>query len=226
MKFGIISDLHMEFDTAPRPTVQYSINPLPDVFYLCAGDIHPDPYVREKFIEQFNGNILHVLGNHDFYGGNFENQTDLVQTTVGDLKIAGTTLWTDLSDAEQYQNYVMNLADGRYIDYLDYDIYNETHQRQKKALFNSGADIFVTHHCPSYLSVDGKYKGSPVNSAFATELASEILSMPKPPKLWVHGHTHDEFDYMIGTTRVICHPRGYPSERNNYWDYEPKIVEL
>jgi len=28
-------------------------------------------------------------------------------------------------------------------------------------------------------------------------------------KLWTHGHTHHEFDYMIGECRVVCNPRGY-----------------
>jgi hypothetical protein len=27
--------------------------------------------------------------------------------------------------------------------------------------------------------------------------------------LWIHGHTHDSFDYTVGGTRVLCNPRGY-----------------
>jgi hypothetical protein len=27
--------------------------------------------------------------------------------------------------------------------------------------------------------------------------------------LWVHGHTHDSFDYVVNGTRVVCNPRGY-----------------
>ena len=27
--------------------------------------------------------------------------------------------------------------------------------------------------------------------------------------LWVHGHTHDSFDYHVGRTRVLANPRGY-----------------
>jgi predicted phosphodiesterase len=50
--------------------------------------------------------------------------------------------------------------------------------------------------------------------------------MKKPPKLIVHGHTHDPCDYMIGETRVICNPRGYPAEHPWYENYQPKIVEI
>ena len=44
-------------------------------------------------------------------------------------------------------------------------------------------------------------------------------------KLWVHGHTHDEFDYKIGITRVVCNPRGYPKEKSN-WHFKLEYLEL
>lgn len=33
-------------------------------------------------------------------------------------------------------------------------------------------------------------------------------------KLWVHGHMHNASDYVIGDTRVVCNPKGYPGEKN------------
>jgi hypothetical protein len=102
----------------------------------------------------------------------------------------------------------------------------ETHEAHKFFLFNSEADIIVSHHTPSLQSVHEKYRGSPFNPSFSNNLDEQILAMKKPPKLWIHGHTHDEFDYMIGETRVVCHPRGYKGERDNYRNYAPKIVEI
>jgi hypothetical protein len=102
----------------------------------------------------------------------------------------------------------------------------ETHQAHKHFLLNSGADIIVSHHTPSFQSIHPKYIGNPVNKSFSNNLDEEILAMKKPPKLWIHGHTHDSFDYMIGETRVICHPRGYRGEHRNYHEYLPKIVEV
>ena len=29
------------------------------------------------------------------------------------------------------------------------------------------------------------------------------------PVLWVHGHTHNSFDYQVGNCRVVCNPRVY-----------------
>jgi Icc-related predicted phosphoesterase len=28
--------------------------------------------------------------------------------------------------------------------------------------------------------------------------------------LWIHGHIHTSSDYVIGGTRVVANPRGYP----------------
>ena len=62
MKFGIFSDLHMEFEP-------WFFEPDPDVFYLNAGDTHPQYLMRDYFFSLFkNDNLFSVMGNHDFYG--------------------------------------------------------------------------------------------------------------------------------------------------------------
>jgi hypothetical protein len=30
--------------------------------------------------------------------------------------------------------------------------------------------------------------------------------------LWIHGHTHYNVDYVIGSTRVLTNQRGYPDQ--------------
>jgi Icc-related predicted phosphoesterase len=52
---------------------------------------------------------------------------------------------------------------------------------------------------------------------FGSTLWSDMdeLILEHQPCLWIHGHTHESFDYEIGKTRVICNPRGYaPIEIN------------
>lgn len=46
-----------------------------------------------------------------------------------------------------------------------------------------------------------------LNACFVSDLEARILRWQ--PQLWMHGHTHDSFDYRIGATRVIANPRGY-----------------
>lgn len=71
-----------------------------------------------------------------------------------------------------------------------------------------GNYIVVGHHCPSELSVADVYKGNMLNAAFRSSLDDFIEARPQI-KLWLHGHTHYNFNYWIGETRVVCNPRGY-----------------
>jgi hypothetical protein len=32
------------------------------------------------------------------------------------------------------------------------------------------------------------------------------------PAVWVHGHTHRSRDDVVGRTRIISNPRGYPDQ--------------
>lgn len=74
-----------------------------------------------------------------------------------------------------------------------------------------GKTIVITHHGPHYKSTHPRYAGDLTNAAFVSNL--EVLIMEYQPSLWVHGHVHDSFDYMVGNTRVIANPRGYPRNR-------------
>lgn len=77
--------------------------------------------------------------------------------------------------------------------------------------------VVVTHQGPSWQSVAECYKGQPLNGAYVSDLDERIHDAE--PDVWIHGHTHHSFDYMIGNTRVICNPRGYdPMELNPTFD--------
>ena len=44
-------------------------------------------------------------------------------------------------------------------------------------------------------------------------------------RLWVHGHTHDTFDYLVKGTRVICNPRGYAKDGvNENLRFDPNLT--
>ena len=84
-----------------------------------------------------------------------------------------------------------------------------------------GVTVVVTHHAPSPRSIAAKFHNDPLNPAFVSNLDALICNYE--PALWIHGHMHDSFDYMIGRTRVICNPRGYfPDQLNPRFD--PSLV--
>ncbi len=70
-----------------------------------------------------------------------------------------------------------------------------------------GPSVIVTHHLPGSRSIAARFQGSSLNPAFASAL--EWLIERSEPLLWVHGHTHSSCDYHIGTTRILCNPKGY-----------------
>jgi Icc-related predicted phosphoesterase len=70
-----------------------------------------------------------------------------------------------------------------------------------------GPTVVVTHFAPSRRSIHPRFEGSPINACFVSDLESCIRRWQ--PALWLHGHTHDSFDYRIGATRVLANPRGY-----------------
>lgn len=227
IKIGILSDLHMEFDKNNES--RWDFVPQDGVLYICAGDIDSARGRRHAFLERHAGHMLHIMGNHDFYGYPLTDGK-FIDTTYKGLKIAGATLWTDLSikgaGGAAWFNYNRGLVDSRFIEFLTYENYTATHERHKKFLLGSGADIIVSHHCPSTLSTAPQFIGNILNNCFVNSMEEEIMSLPKPPKIWICGHTHHKHEYMLGETRVICHPRGYPGEIPGNETYEPMIIEV
>jgi predicted phosphodiesterase len=149
----------------------------------------------------------------------------------------GATLWTDMNkqDPETMNGIRFYINDYRHIKYFS-EKFNTTlrispemtveKHKESLAYFKEYLElnpdkkvVVVTHMAPSSLSVAERYKNeSLTNSAFYSELNDFILDHPNI-KVWCHGHTHTPFDYMVGTTRVLCNPRGYvPYEEGNGFD--------
>jgi DNA repair exonuclease SbcCD nuclease subunit len=86
--------------------------------------------------------------------------------------------------------------------------------------------VVCSHHAPSKLSEHPRYKSQfLMNGAYNSNLDQFILDRPGI-KLWTHGHTHEDFDYMIGSTRVVCNPRGYIDYEERADRFKLKTVEV
>lgn len=179
---------------------------------------------------------------------------------IDDVLFVGDTLWTDFDIYGKEERYVqMEGASTRMNDYFriwvdffggqkltpyiarDYCIeavlsferniraYTKTHNIRKI--------VVVSHHGPSYESVDEAYR-VPQYSMLNGAYASGILDKDNPSysaylansvDLWIHGHTHCTLDYDIGRVRVVTNPRGYTlnsdENENSRFDWY-KSVEL
>lgn len=86
--------------------------------------------------------------------------------------------------------------------------------------------IVVGHHTPSHSSCHPRYKGEHLmNGGYHSDLSNFILDRPRI-KLWTHGHTHELYDYMIGSTRIVCNPRGYIGHESIADKFELKVVGI
>ena len=64
-----------------------------------------------------------------------------------------------------------------------------------------------------------------MNGGYSSDLSEFILDHPEIV-LWTHGHTHDPFDYEVGTCRVVCNPRGYYGYETSANDFKLKYIEV
>lgn len=86
--------------------------------------------------------------------------------------------------------------------------------------------VVVGHHAPSRLSTKPQYeKDFHLNGAYSSDLSEIMLDNPQI-KLWTHGHTHHEFEYTIGETKVVCNPRGYIGYEPRANDFKLKYWEV
>ena len=104
-------------------------------------------------------------------------------------------------------------------DHAYYFHYSLNFLKEKVREYSHKPIIIMTHHAPSPYSISPSYAGSMLNPAFASNLNQFILENPQI-RLWCHGHVHDNFDYILGKTRVVCCPFGYNNENNAVLPYD------
>jgi Icc-related predicted phosphoesterase len=158
--------------------------------------------------------------------------------TIDDITFVGGTLWTDMNKGDPLTMHAIK-------DMMnDFKIIKNDHKEFKRITPMEAALRFretvgyikavvetdplkkyvvVGHHAPSFSSISEQYKhDSLMNGGYASDLSEFILDHPQI-KLWTHGHMHQCFDYMIGTTRIVCNPRGYEGyEPDSFWN--PNIL--
>ena len=109
----------------------------------------------------------------------------------------------------------------------------EDHKAMLKVIEDTYANIppwktvvVCTHHAPSKGSEHPRYKHDQLmNGAYNSQLDNFIMDRPAI-KLWTHGHTHEDFDYMIKSCRVVCNPRGYINYEDRADRFQLRVVEV
>jgi Icc-related predicted phosphoesterase len=151
---------------------------------------------------------------------------------IDGVHFIGGTMWTDCNKGDPMTLYhlehcmtdfrVIRIAGENFRKFLPSRTvmeFTKTRDYFKSVIGNLPKDakiVVVSHHAPSSLSIHEIYKRDTLmNGGYSSDLSEFILDCPQI-KLWTHGHMHNNFDYMIGDTRVVCNPKGYPGENNDF----------
>jgi len=167
--------------------------------------------------------------------------------TIGDVTFVGGTLWTDfnrednlcmwhasksMNDYKVCRNSGRGITGGGYASRLQPEDTLADHRAMLdyiRLVTEAQADkkfVLAVHHAPSSASVAACYKGDLLmNGNFYTDLSEFILDRPQI-RLVCHGHMHNVSDYEIGTTRVVCNPRGYVGHERRAELFELKYLEV
>jgi predicted phosphohydrolase len=239
MKLHLLSDLHLEFAEFDVPKTDAEVVIIAgdlhvgerglswalenfnnqEVIYVIGNHEYyrgTIPKLTDKLRRDAKGTNIHILEDEEII--------------LGDVVFLGCTLWSDFQllnnldiaviAAQQMMNdFRLIRLSPKYgkIQPSDTAIWHRKSRKWlaekiKKRKKDKKKIVVSTHHAPSILSVPARFKKDPLSAAFASEMSDFLTEMKVD--LWVHGHIHDSSDYHIGTTRVICNPRGYPNEQD------------
>jgi hypothetical protein len=81
---------------------------------------------------------------------------------------------------------------------------------EKLATKCDGPTVVISHHAPSLVGTDARFRKDYMTAAFVSDL--EGLIETYSPTLWIHGHTHHCAQYLVGRTPVAANQKGYPHE--------------
>ena len=243
LRVQIFSDLHLEFDPAIPPLAPdaEAVIVAGDLAPYTPGLLAK---VREAWRQAEC--VLYVAGNHEYYGHDLDEAAQALAADcaaagisllnpgtaeLGRTRVIGATLWTDFA-LDGDPGVAMMFASRRINDFsgtirtgggetpFTAAASAERHARERAfiedALLAAAPDpaVVVTHHAPTPRSIHPRWRTSALNGAFASDF--ERVIERHQPALWVHGHVHDAVDAVLGDTRVLANPRGYPGEgRNN-----------
>lgn len=236
MNVRILSDLHLEFSDRHPPLDLPET--AADVVVL-AGDIDKGTRAIDWAEQTFpDKTVVYVPGNHEYYGQTYADARaalrartarsanvrllDNDETQIGGARFIGSTLWTDfelfgsLQKGAAIADSLKYVVDFRAIRWgggslftpeRSVDLHREAvaFLEQQLARAFGGATVVITHHGPHPGSLHPRWARHLTSAAFISDL-TRLLGKAE---LWIHGHTHDSFDYQVAGTRVVANPMGY-----------------
>lgn len=152
--------------------------------------------------------------------------------TIKGITFGGSSAWYDFtygyrygetykSMYEMFNNYMSDsylVADyftyppyyGKRRSILDFPKFRDSRLDEVKRI-PENVDVMLTHIGPVVpQALLPKYKEASTGFYFF-DGESEVIRIQ--PKIWLYGHTHQQYDEVFYKTRMMCNPFGYPNEK-------------
>jgi predicted phosphodiesterase len=150
------------------------------------------------------------------------------------VRFIGGTMWTDYNGADPIcmgaahrimTDFGVIRCEGQYITphfiIREHDKFMDFLLQKFDEPFD-GPTVVMSHHSPgNELKRRGRL-GDRVGPAYFADI-EEVIGHHNKAKVWTHGHTHRNWDYMINETRVLCNPYGYFGHATN-GQFDPKFT--
>jgi predicted phosphodiesterase len=240
MKLNIVSDLHLSQAGLAMPESDADVVILAgdiarpeQAMEWASGLAKPVLYVPGNH-EFYGGSIPGTLARlRQLCAGTRVQLLDGDEVHIGGVRFLGVTLWTDFlvcgdgeGRAAAVETALRLMRDFQriHVDEARTALFTPAHCAAlfardaawlagKLAEPHEGPTVVITHHAPSPRSIHPRFAGSPLNACFVSD--AQYLLDGGHAQLWIHGHTHDSFDYVLNGTRVVCNPRGYARDGVN-----------
>jgi len=222
MKFGVVSDIHLEFTRLKRENLE-RYKGFVDILCIC-GDICP--IIKYSLYEEFvkmcseifpitiiipGDRIIRMICSS--YDNVYFLNKDKLEVSPG-ITVYGCTLWTNIPPDHHVDVY-RSMNDYKHIQYLTPKGVSKIHEShvdwlRRNLMKDTGIKIVMSHHLPSRALLPREFNMELVD-AYATNVICPCM-----PHIWLMGHVHAKTDVVLGETRYIINARGYtPSNQED-----------
>ncbi|MCI2082199.1 MAG: metallophosphoesterase [Bacteroidales bacterium] len=254
MRIQFASDIHLEFSENMSFIRSHPFEAAGDVLILAGDSFYlNDPVIPKdnlwKQLSKTYRQVMLIPGNHEFYNhGDIAERGDswsrMLLPNVGyhynkvvridDTDFILSTLWSHVRPENELRVYFgMNdfrqiLYGGRRLTVADFNAEHEkclAFVKQSVAQSSAKHIVVATHHVPTLEAVAKCHRGDPLVDAFANELKDFIAG--SRIDYWIYGHSHENVDARIGSTKIVANQLGYVFEGEERKGFSPgRFVEV